>query len=503
MFDRWQSIPGSVGRILLAVTAATVVAGSPAAAQSTPEKTASASDKPVTFNKDIAPILQRSCQQCHRPDSIAPMSLLTYQEARPYAREIKRRTALRDTYGQRGVMPPWFVEKNIGLQKFKEDISLSDQEVAKIAKWADSGAPEGDAKDLPPALQFADASKWAFGKPDLIVSSPDVLVKGVAADWWGDFGESPTGMKEDRYARAVEYKEVSDLKKGVLPKNAGTETYAGLGKFGLVVFHHASASVKRQNDDLGASDPEAGVGGNLSLHEVGRNGDKFPPESGKIVNANSSLVFNAHIHAPGVPGADRNAHLDVGLWFHPQGYKPKYREGSIQLGSTELDIRPDSDYQRFDGYWVASQPVRLLNYEPHMHATGMRMCIEAIYAKSVETLNCAGYDHNWVRNYQYDENVAPLLPKGTILHLIGWFDGTAKNSNNIEPRNTTVWGRRSVANMFGTENRAFFLTDEQYKEEVAKRKAYYESTGEPILGCPACYEKSAPAAPAPAAPAAR
>jgi len=476
-----------MGRILLAVTAASAVGAAGSAAAQT-------ADRPVTFTKDIAPILQRSCQQCHRPDSIAPMSLISYQDARPFAREMKRRVALRDSYGQRGVMPPWFVEKNIGIQKFKEDISLSDAEIAKVAKWADSGAPEGDPKDMPPALAFTDSTKWAFGKPDLIVSSPNVFVKGVGADWWGDFGETPTNMKEDRYAKSVEYKEVSDLKKGSLPKNTGETTYAGLGKFGLVVFHHGSASVRRPTDDQVASDPEAGIGGNLSLHEVGRNGDKFPPDAGKLVSAGSSLAFNAHVHSPGVPGADRNAHLDIALWFHPQGYKPKFREGSIQLGSSELDIRPDSDYQRFEGYWVAPQPVRLLNYEPHMHATGMRMCIEAIYKLAVETLNCAGYDHNWVRNYQYDDNVAPLLPKGTILHLIGWFDGTAKNSNNIEPRNTTVWGRRSVANMFGTENRAFFLTDEQYQEELAKRRAYYETSGEPIVGCPACYEKPAPSA---------
>src|SRR5882762_7986286 len=95
---------------------------------------AAAQDRPVTFHRDIEPILQRSCQTCHRPDSIAPMSLLSYQDSRPYAREMKRRTALRDTYGQRGVMPPWFIEKNIGIQTFKEDISLNDEEIAKIAK---------------------------------------------------------------------------------------------------------------------------------------------------------------------------------------------------------------------------------------------------------------------------------------------------------------------------------------------------------------------------------
>jgi len=356
MLDRWRQSLGRIGRSLVALTAAAItVAALPAAAQTR-------SDQP-TFSKDIVPILQRSCQQCHRPDSIAPMSLITYQETRPYAREIKRRVALRNSYGQRGVMPPWFIEKNIGLQKFKEDISLSDDEIAKIAKWVDSGAPEGDPKDAPPPVQFVGEKEWVFGKPDLIVSSPEVLVKGVAPDWWGDFGEAPiVGLKENRYARAVQYKEVSPAPKGVLKSNSSGETYAGQGKTALVVFHHGSATVKLAGDDPLASDPEAGIGGNLSLHEVGRNGDQFPPEQGKLVPANASLVWNAHIHAPGVPGADRKAHMDIAMWFHPTGYKPKFKESSIQLGTTELDIRSDSDYQRFDGYWVAPGPTKLLNY---------------------------------------------------------------------------------------------------------------------------------------------
>jgi hypothetical protein len=482
MFDGAQVRRGRLGRALMAISAvAAFCAATPAAAQNK-------SDQSVTFHKEIEPILQRSCQQCHRPDSIAPMSLITYQETRPYAREIKRRVALKNNYGQRGVMPPWFIEKNIGIQKFKDDISLSDDEVAKIAKWVDSGAPEGDAKDAPPALKFADDKEWFLGKPDLIVSSPEVLVKGVSPDWWGDFGETKiTGLKENRYAKAVQYKEVSPAPKGMLKSESKGDTYAGQGKVALVVFHHGSAGVHVPSDDPIAGDPEANLAGQLSLHEVGRNGDQFPPEAGKLIPANGFLSWNAHVHSPGVVGADRKARLDLGMWFHPTGYKPKYKESGIQMGSTELDIRPDSDYQRYDGYWVAPQPVRMLNFEPHMHATGLRMCVEAIYARSIETLNCSGYDHNWVRNYQYDDNVAPLLPKGTILHVIGWFDGTAKNPNIIEPRNTTVYGRRTVSNMFGVENRGNLLTDEEYQEEVAKRKAYYEKTGEPIIGCPACY----------------
>src|SRR5947207_8030543 len=120
----------------------------------------------VTFTKDIAPILQRSCQDCHRPDSVAPMSLLTYEDARPWARSIRTRTALRN---RRGAMPPFFVERNLGIQKFKNDPSLSDEEIAKMAKWPDSRAPRGNPHDMPPPRQVNGTDKWTIGEPDLVL----------------------------------------------------------------------------------------------------------------------------------------------------------------------------------------------------------------------------------------------------------------------------------------------------------------------------------------------
>src|ERR1700676_4494412 len=115
----------------------------------------------VTFTKDVAPILQRACQNCHRPDSMAPMSLLTYQEARPWARSIKEKVVKRD-------MPPWFVNRNVGIHEFKDDPSLTEKEIATIAAWVDGGTPEGNRADMPPPRQFEDADRWHIGKPDLI-----------------------------------------------------------------------------------------------------------------------------------------------------------------------------------------------------------------------------------------------------------------------------------------------------------------------------------------------
>src|SRR5476649_2060538 len=119
----------------------------------------------VTFSKDVAPILQKACQNCHRPGAIAPMSLLTYQDARPWARSIKQKVSSRE-------MPPWYIDRHIGINKFKDDPSLTDAEIGIIAKWVDQGAPAGNAADMPAARQFSDVDKWHIGKPDMIVSLP-------------------------------------------------------------------------------------------------------------------------------------------------------------------------------------------------------------------------------------------------------------------------------------------------------------------------------------------
>src|SRR3954466_10599794 len=162
----------------------------------------------VTFTRDIAPILKRSCEQCHRPDGGAPMSLITYEDVRPWARAIKQRTAIGPPAG---VMPPWVVEKNIGIQKFKYDPSLSDDEIATIGKWADSGAPRGNPADLPAVARRASDEGWALGEPDLIVRSPEVSMPAIGPDKWTSLGLVPTGLTEDRWVSSVEVREVNNI----------------------------------------------------------------------------------------------------------------------------------------------------------------------------------------------------------------------------------------------------------------------------------------------------
>jgi hypothetical protein len=429
----------------------------------------------VTFTKDIAPILQRSCQSCHRPDSIAPMSLLTYEEVRPFARAIKLRTALRH---RRGAMPPWFIEKEIGIQRFKDDISLTDEETARIARWVDAGAPRGNPADLPPARVFADNASWQIGTPDLIVTSPAVEMKAISPDYWGALAPVPTGLSEDRYVAAMEIKEVNDSR-----NKRGRATVGG-----LFVFHHAVMTV-------GGPDGRPGGGGGWPVHEVGRNADVFDTQAGKLLRAGSTISFpSVHLHAN---GKDTTATLQVGLKFHPIGYKPQIQTTLITIGTADIDIPGGASGITQSAYTTLTQPIKLTVFEPHMHSTGVRMCLEAIHTSYVETLNCSGYDHNWVKTYAYQEDAAPLLPRGTILKVTGYFDNTPGNRNVVDPRNWSGLGHRSIDNMLIMIAQGVNLTDEQFAQEVARRRTTLNLTeGQTAPGCPLCAFARIPGRPA-------
>jgi hypothetical protein len=435
----------------------------------------------VTFTKQIAPILQRSCQNCHRPDGVAPMSLIAYEDVRPWARAIKQRTGIGP---HAGVMPPWYVEKNLGIQKFQNDPSLSDEEIAMIAKWADSGAPRGNPADMPPPKEWPDPRAWAIGTPDLIVKTKEILVKGDAPDWWGEIPSVPTGLTEDRYVAALEIKEVNDV-----------DTHAAGGRAtvgGRFVFHHMiwRTQVLKEGDENQPPDPlaifndEEAV--NWPVHEVGRNADFFDPKSARLLKAGSYIVSDSiHLHSN---GRDTKAHLEIGFKFQPKGYVPTYKRAVFGLGNgVDIDIKAMEANQQLHAYTVLQQNTKIISFEPHLHAPGARMCFEAIWGYNIQTLNCVGYDHNWVRGYDYTDDSAPLLPRGTILHIIGYMDNSPSNKNVPDPRNWQGSGNRSVANMFIDLGMRVALNDEQFQEEMAKRRERLHLTkNDVVIGCPLC-----------------
>ena len=450
---RWFAA-GAVAAAAFAMIAA------PAAAQS-----GNAADG-VTYHRDIAPILERSCQHCHRPESVAPMSLLTYEDVRPWVRAIKYRTG---RVGKPDVMPPWYIEKDVGIQDYKGDISLSAGEIALIAAWADNGAARGEPVDRPAVTRVVDASGWQIGEPDLVVRSPEIEVPATAPDWWGPMGETETGLIEDRYVSAIEMRELSTWE--------GPAERDTIG--GLYVIHHLVIV------PVGPDGRPVAEAGFWPVHEVGRNPDIFHPDSGKLLKAGSKVLFpSAHLHSN---GRHTRTQLEIGFKFHPEGYEPSRTVQIIGPATVDLDIRPMEADQKFEAFSTLMEHTKMMVYEPHMHAAGVRMCLDAIWQNNVETLSCAGYNHNWVRVYTFENDAAPLLPRGTILRITGYFDNTPTNPNVSDPRNWSGLGHRSIDNMMINIGQAVSLTDQEFADEMAARRERLGlAPGETVIGCPLC-----------------
>jgi hypothetical protein len=410
--------------------------------------------RPVTFAKDIAPIFQEKCQSCHRPDSIAPMSLLTYEEARPWARAIRNRVASRQ-------MPPWDIDKTVGIQKFENDRSLSDAQVDAILRWVDAGAPLGDPKDLPRAREWPAENVWMyegqFGAPDLVIKSPNWMQPANGQDaWYRPVVE--TGLTEARWVRAIE------IRPGTVK--------------GRRITHHAVARL-RQDDGYDDRDARANRGndpatpGLFMEWAVGKQGEVMRPNSGKLLLPGSKIVWDIHYHSVGEEIADD---IEMALYFYPKGQEPKYRQvlgqfDAITGGRQNLDIPPNS-ISVHEAFHVLKQNGRIENFQPHMHLRGKAMSMEAILPDgTMQVINHSNFQFNWHNNYIYAEDSAPLLPKGTVLRITAWHDNTSANKSNPDPNQWVGWGDRTVDEMAHAWVNITYLSDEDYKVEVEKRKA--------------------------------
>ena len=401
---------------------------------------ARAAADPVTFTKDVAPIFQKSCQSCHHPGTAAPMSLITYEDARPWAKSIKARVAARE-------MPPWHLDKTVGIREFKNDISLNDPDIDTIVRWVDAGAPQGDPKAMPAPLTFRPETDWFIGKPDLLVTfDKEMTMYANGPDWWiNKFAD--TGLTEDRYIKAMQIK----------PGNPK-------------IVHHVVTSIM---PPAGAdpNDPAFTSGGTLEEYAVGKYGDIFPEDTGRLLPAGSRISFDMHYFAIGEQATDRTT---LGIVFYPKGYVPKYKVTMMSfrnLPNDDLAIPPNSITRR-DGYFRLTKAARIFDYQPHMHMRGKGMTLEAINLDNTVTV-LSSVDHfvfNWHIAYVYKDDVAPLLPAGTVLHVIGIHDNTAMNKLNPDPAMWAGYGERSVDDMLQCWLGVVYLDDAEYQAQVAERK---------------------------------
>jgi hypothetical protein len=416
---------------------------------------------PVTFAKDVAPILQQKCQVCHRPGSIAPMSLRTYDEVKRFAPLIKLRVAAR-------TMPPWHIDRTVGIQEFENDRSLTDAQVETIVQWVDGGAPLGDPKDLPAPVTWPDPTAWQlaekFGEPDLIVRSEPYTVAAHGQDkWWRPLVE--TGLTEPRWVRAIEVK----------PSFPG----------GRKTVHHVLSMLEQDEGGTvtGLASTATAGGGRMSAGlfmewAVGKVGEVFPDDAGKLMLPGSRIRWEVHYYAVGEEIEDDV--VELGVWFYPKGYQPKNRTILRMFnvaGGNELDIPPGLT-ATVQNFYVLQAPARIENFQPHMHMRGKAMSMEAVYPDGRRELlsMVSNFQWRWHVNYIYADHAAPLLPKGTMLVFTAWHDNTASNPNNPDPEQWVGWGDRTVDEMAHAWVDVTYLEQVDFDRLVGERKTKPRAT---------------------------
>jgi mono/diheme cytochrome c family protein len=406
----------------------------------------------VTFTKNIAPIFQQKCQECHQPNSIAPMPLISYADAKQFASAIKSKVGAR-------VMPPWHIDKNIGIRAFKNDRSLTDEQISAIVSWVDAGAPQGDPKDMPPPKSFPDPTGWQlaaeFGPPDLVIKSPPYTLAARTQDKWFR-PVSETGLTEERWVRAIEIKpSFPDGRRTV----HHVLTTLDQGEKGVTGLAHTAHDVQ--------SSP-----GLFMEWAVGKVGEVFAPDAGKLMLPGARIRWEIHMFAIGKEVKDNQ--VELGVYFYPKGTKPKNRTVlrmfDVSRGS-DLDI-PPGEVAMTQNFFVIQAPARMENFQPHMHMRGKAMSVEAVYPDGrKEVLSAVNrFQWNWHLNYIYAEHAAPLLPKGTVLIFTAWHDNTENNPNNPDPRQWVGWGDRTVDEMAHAWVDLTYLEQEDFDRLVAARK---------------------------------
>lgn len=452
-----MSARGMWGAGVLAVGAVLVSSGVAAAADP---------PKPVTFSKDIAPIFQEKCQSCHQPNSIAPMSLITYQEARPWARSIKERVGARQ-------MPPWHIDPSVGIQKFQNDMSLTQEQIEAVVRWVDAGAPQGDPKDLPAPKPVTTDNTWVaeragYGKPDLVISSGEMTMPAVHQDeWWRPMSEIP--ITEPRWIRMVEIRPTNLKARKIIhhsiayqilsPENVQAVN-TGIGGFG-----GGAASA----DDLVNRRPQ------IMEWAIGKGYDRFMEGTGKLIMPGEKISWDEHVHAV---GEEVTGGSELGLWFYPKGQEPTKRSYLVgftgirrQAGAPPLDIPPNS-IARTEGFTVLKENTLITNFQPHFHLRGKAMQVEAILPTG-ETQVISYVDNfnfNWMTNYIYAEDAIPAFPKGTIIHVSAYYDNTKANKNNPDPDQWVGYGDRTVDEMAHAWMNVVYLSDAEYQKWVADHK---------------------------------
>jgi hypothetical protein len=406
-----------------------------------------------TFTRDVAPILYSNCVVCHRPGEVAPMSLITYQNARPWARAIKNKVVARE-------MPPWGAAAD--SLKMANDRSLSPKDVETIVKWADAGAPKGDDKDLPQMPAFP-AGGWAFGEPDAVIDLPiEAQVPPT--------GEVP---QTSYFVKSPFPTDVWIQKMQVRTNNPAIVHHATLFirqlpegtviKDGRPVLDGVRQGGARDGLDLQAGlPPGSGPGIRLVSYVPGRGWEAYADGVARRLPKGAYIEMNLHYQPSGKPEKERT---QFGIWFSkvPVRYEMQ-NVSTLDRGTTMVDdqplpsdripnIPPGAEYWKISNFKIFPEPATLYALSPHMHLRGRDMKFILTYPDGREqlVLDVPKYDFNWQLYY---ELATPLkIPAGSKLTAIAHYDNSPKNRWNPAPDKEVYWSEQSWDEMYNPQIR--------------------------------------------------
>lgn len=384
-------------------------------AADSPQKVSS----PPTFYRDVVPILQEHCQTCHRPGEIAPFSLLSYKETKPWAQAIKKAAQSKN-------MPPWFADPRFG--KWADDPSLTPEQIATLAAWADAGAPGGDPRDAPPAKKWS--AGWNIPQPDAVIRMPKPVPIPAQGEVDYTYEIVPTGFTTDRWVQMSQIRPsspeyVHHAVVYIRPPDSKWLRGAPVG----VPFtgNDLSDPVQRRNAHWTDTDM-------MLVYAPGSSPDEWRDGMAKFIPAESDLVFQMHYTTNGHAGTDQTA---AGIVFSK--VPVKQRVLTLQLTNSSFLIPPHADNFRVEVHGTLPNDATLLNFFPHMHLRGKRFDYEIVPPDgSIETLLRVNYNFHWQLSYRLAE---PLpLKAGTVLQAVAWFDNSDKNPHNPDPDAMVKWG---------------------------------------------------------------
>lgn len=402
----------------------------------------------VTFNRDVAPILQKNCQGCHRPGEAAPMSLLRYTDARPWAKAMKEAVLSKR-------MPPWHADPHYG--KFSNDRSMSEAEIRTIAAWVDAGAPEGNPKHLPKPVAFVEG--WNIGKPDVEIEMPKEHAVPASGTIEYQYFVIPTDFKEDRWISAAE----------VRPGNREVVHHVIAfirepGSKWLSAAKPGEAFVPRARREQRPAQPaqpgqsrreeQQGMlfGGEYIVgYAPGAVPEVFEPGRAKLLKAGSDVVLQMHYTTNGKAATDRSK---IGLTFAKE--PPKERVSIMAAATNKFTIPAGDSNHQVDAKVTLKSDAILTDLFPHMHLRGKAFEYRVVWPSGEKEtlLKVPAYNFNWQLTYRLAKPM--LLPKGTTIEATAWYDNSANNPSNPDATKDVKWGDQSWEEMMiGFFNVAF------------------------------------------------